>query len=406
MKIKKIAISELKSAEYNPRKVLKDTDKEYQAIKYSIDNYGYCTPIVWNEVTGNIVSGHQRFNILKQNGETEIEVSIVNMDCTKEKELNLALNKISGIWDTAKLELLVCELKSPVMKLIGFEDIINKRNKTEEDDFDIDNELVKTTEPMTKLGDIWKLGNHRIACGDSCDSDIILKLMDGEVADLVVTDPPYNVDIESAQGMREGCGYGSERFRTGDLVSIANDKMSDSNFAEFLNKAYSVMNDCLRKGGGLYIFYSGCESVNFITEAKKYFKFYETLIWVKNHLVIGRNDYHYKHEPILYLYKEGGKKYFTADRTQTTVILENKPLKNNLHPTKKPLKLLEKLIHNSSREKEIVLDIFGGSGSTLIACEQLDRVCYMCELEPKYVAIIIERWEKLTNMKAVKLCQS
>ena len=388
MEIRKIPITELKAAEYNPRKELKPTDKEYQAIKHSLDSYGYCTPIVWNEATGNIVSGHQRFNILKQSGATEIEVSVVNLDDAKEKELNLALNKISGIWDDAKLELLVCELQAPVMELMGFDDIIEKQKKVEEDEFDVEAELENITEPICKLGDIWQLGKHRLMCGDSCDSDSVARLMDGAVADMICTDPPYNVDYKGGKG----------KVR----IAIENDNMSDSNFKEFLQDSFRNMSSSLKAGGGYYIWHADMETIKFRTAANENIgKVRTILIWSKHHFCLGRQDYQWQHEPCLYGWKKGATHSWYSDRKQTTIIKFDRPTKSKLHPTMKPVGLIEYLIKNSSKQEDIILDPFLGSGTTLMACEKLQRFCYGIELDPKYCDVIIKRWQQFTGKEAI-----
>lgn len=283
------------------------------------------------------------------------------------------------------------------------------------DDFDAEAELPEV--PTAKYGDIYKLGQHRLMCGSSTDADDVQKLVDGAVMDLCVTDPPYNVDYEGTAG------------------KIENDNMDDLSFHDFLFDFYTQMLSVLREGGAYYIFHADSEGLNFRAALKKAGgQVKETLIWVKNSLVLGRQDYQWKHEPCLYGWKDGAAHYFTNDRCQTTVfeddtalkkmtkeqlievikesqdminpstiIHEAKPQRNELHPTMKPINLIGRLVRNSSKSKENVFDGFGGSGSTLIACEQLGRKCYTMELDPKYVDVIIKRWEELTGKKAVKI---
>ena len=274
-------------------------------------------------------------------------------------------------------------------------------------------------EPKAKLGDIYQLGNHRLMCGDSTKEEDVAKLMNGEFADLVVTDPPYNVAIENSQGM-----------------TIKNDNMGNDEFLKFLTKAFKCLNMYLKNGGAFYVWFASREHINFemaLNNNGLYVR--QELIWNKNSLILGRQDYQWKHEPCLYGWKDGDSHYFIDDRKQTTVIEdkkpdikkmkkeemqklleeiysdkasttiinEDKPSVNDLHPTMKPIKLIARQVKNSSKVKEKVLDLFGGSGSTIITCEQLDRKCYTMEFDPKYVDVIIERWENFTGQKAVKL---
>ena len=421
MKIQEIEISKLIPATYNPRKDLKPSDEEYQKIKKSILEFGFVSPLVVNEDM-TVIGGHQRLKVLQELGYTEVECIIVNLDKTKEKALNIALNKISGEWDTEKLENLLNELlqENFDVSITGFnseeiDDLLNEYLDTEEDKFDIDEAINEIEDPTTKQGNIWLLGNHRLMCGDSTSNEDVSKLMSGSLADLVITDPPYNVDIENSQGMR-----------------IQNDNMSNSAFNEFLTKSFKCMNEFLKPGGAFYIWFASREHINFESALNNNkLEVRQELIWNKNALVLGSQDYQWKHEPCLYGWKSGGSHYFIDDRTQTTiidnvktdfnkmkkeelvkiledivskinttVINENKPTVNDLHPTMKPIKLLGRLIKNSSRINEKILDLFGGSGSTLIAAEQSKRVCYMMELDPKYCDVIVKRWEKLTNKKA------
>lgn len=421
MEIRKIEINELIPATYNPRKDLKSSDEEYQKIKRSILEFGFVSPLVVNKDM-TVIGGHQRLKVLQELGYTEVECIIVDLDKTKEKALNIALNKISGEWDTEKLESLLNELLQEDfdVSITGFnseeiDDLLNEYLDTEEDNFDIDEAINEIEEPITKQGNIWLLGNHRLMCGDSTSNEDVSKLMSGSLADLVITDPPYNVDIENSQGMR-----------------IQNDNMSNSAFNEFLTKSFKCMNEFLKPGGAFYIWFASREHINFESALNNNkLEVRQELIWNKNALVLGSQDYQWKHEPCLYGWKSGGSHYFIDDRTQTTVIdnvktdfnkmkkeelvkilediiskinttviNENKPTVNDLHPTMKPIKLLGRLIKNSSRINEKILDLFGGSGSTLIAAEQSNRICYMMELDPKYCDVIVKRWEKLTNKKA------
>jgi len=228
-------------------------------------------------------------------------------------------------------------------------------------------------------------------CGDATKIKDVERLVDGRHADLVLTDPPYNVDYEGG---------------TKDKLKIQNDKMEDSQFLQFLTDAFTRMNENSKKGAAIYVFHSESEGYNFRSAFKAAgYSLRQCLIWAKNTMVIGRQDYHWQHEPILYGWKEGAKHAWYGDRKQTTLIRYDRPLRNAEHPTMKPVGLCGYLIGNSSKEGDIVLDLFGGSGSTLIACEQLNRICYMMELDPVYVDVIKNRWEHLTGLKAEKTDQ-
>ena len=245
-------------------------------------------------------------------------------------------------------------------------------------------------EPKSQVGDIYRLGRHRLMCGDSTDINAIEALMDGEKADLLVTDPPYNVDYEGG---------------TIDQLKIENDNMSDGAFREFLQSAFFCCDSVMKPGAAFYIWHADSEGYNFRTACKEIgWTVRQCLIWNKNSLVMGRQDYQWKHEPCLYGWKDGAAHTWNSDRKQTTVIDFDRPNRNDIHPTMKPIGLFEYLIHNSSRKDELVLDTFGGSGTCIMACEQDGRRCFTMELDPRYVDAIIDRWETFTGEKA-KLIQ-
>jgi DNA modification methylase len=437
MQIVNIKIKDLKPAKYNPRKELTPEDEEYKKIKRSIEEFGYIEPIIINKDM-TIIGGHQRANVLKDLGYNEVECIIVDLDKTKEKALNIALNKITGEWDYTKLSDLLLDLDTENydLTLTGFDTfeienmlapITDGEIEVIEDNFEVE----VPEEPKSKLGDIYQLGNHRLMCGDSTSEEDVAKLMNGEIADLVVTDPPYNVaigieDIEEAK----------IRKRRTDGLLIQNDAMEDEKFYNFLKKAFVNIYNNIKSGGVFYVWYASREVVNFQTALEKAgLTVKQELIWNKNSLVMGRQDYQWKHEPCLYGWKEGEAHYFVDDRTQTTIIedekqdftkmrkeelvklleeiysdkisttiiKEKRPSVSDLHPTMKPIKLIARQVKNSSKIGEKVLDLFGGSGSTLITCEQLNRNCYMMEYDPHYVDVIINRWEQYTGEKAIKL---
>lgn len=393
MNIQKIKIDKLIPATYNPRKDLKPGDAEYIKIKNSIENFGYVSPLIINKDM-TVIGGHQRLKVLKELGFTEIECIIVDLDKTKEKALNIALNKIQGDWDEEKLEALLQELKLDDFdtNLTGFDfdeidEILKDVTGSKEDNFDIDSAYEEIEEPITKQGDIWILGKHRLMCGDSTQKNDIMRLINNQDADMILTDPPYNVDYVG---------------KTAEALKIKNDNMSDNQFYEFLKKVFENMYSVTKEGASIYVFHADTEGLNFRKAFKDAgYKLAECLIWKKDCFVMGRQDYQWQHEPILYGWKEGAAHYFINDRTQSTILEFDRQKQSTLHPTMKPIDLIAKLIKNSSKENDIILDLFGGSGSTIIAAEQLNRNCYTMELDPKYCDVIVKRWETLTNKEAI-----
>ena len=413
--IEYLAIKDLTPYEKNART---HSEEQVEKLKNSLEEFGFINPVIIDE-NNMILVGHGRIMGAKKLGiETVPCIRIKYLTDDQKKAYILADNKLSdlGGWDLNLLneELLSIDLD---MSLFGFEEIEEPEIEITDDDFNIE-DLEPIKEPKSKRGEIYKLGNHYLMCGDSTNPDDVEKLMNGAVADLVVTDPPYNVAVSNSQGM-----------------TIENDDMSDADFKEFLNKSFYNLNKNLKEGGAFYVWYASKEHINFETELNNNgLQVRQCLIWVKQHFNLGRQDYKWKHEPCLYGWKDGAGHYFIDefnhptviedkidfdslkkeeaiqmlkdiynDGISTTVIHEDKPTINDLHPTMKPLKLIARLIRNSSKENEKVLDLFGGSGSTLIVCEQLNRQCYMMEYDPVYVDAIIERWENFTGEKAVLL---
>ena len=444
MNIENRYIRDLKPADYNPRKALTPEDAEYQKIKRSIETFGYVDPIIINR-DGTIIGGHQRHTVLKDLGYTEVAVVVLDLNKEDEKALNVALNKISGEWDEIKLKDLLVELDlgDYDISLTGFstqelEELVELTDfepDVSEDEFDSETayeDSVSDGEALVKQGEVWQLGAHRLMCGDSTDVDDVKKLMGGEMMDLIITDPPYNVNYEE-----KAAALNVWRPNNNGAMEIENDLMDNDEFYAFLYKAYSNMVEFMRAGAAIYVFHADSEGLNF----RKAFvdaglKLSECLIWEKNNFVLGRCDYHWRHEPILYGWKEGAKHYFVNDRTQdtvlleddvdfdamkkpelvqyikdlihryadqTTVIFEKKPMSSSLHPTMKPLELVGKLMKNSSKKGWNVGDFFGGSGSTLMAAEQLGRNAYLMEYDEHYASVIIKRWEDFTGQKAVRI---
>jgi DNA modification methylase len=382
MLIEKKNTAELLPADYNPRKDLKPGDPEYDKLKRSIEQFGYVEPVIWNKVTGRVVGGHQRLKVLIDMGITEVECVVVEMDAEKEKALNIALNKISGEWDKEKLALLIADLQGADfdVSLTGFDpaelDALFKdsiKDGIHDDDFDVGTELKKP--PITKLGDVWTLGRHRLVCGDSTKADTFDLLMAGGKANLVITDPPYNVNYE------------------GNAGKIKNDNMANDAFYNFLLSAFQNTEAVMADDASIYIFHADTEGLNFrraFSDAGFYLS--GCCIWKKQSLVLGRSPYQWQHEPVLYGWKKNGKHQWYSGRKETTIWEFDKPKKNGDHPTMKPIPLLAYPIMNSSMSNTLVLDPFGGSGSTLIACEQSDRSCYTIELDEKFCDVIVKRY--------------
>ena len=397
MEFKKLNINSLIPASYNPRKKLKPGDAEFEKIKNSITEFGYVDPIIVNSDM-TIIGGHQRWSVLKTLGYTEVDCVVIEIDKTKEKALNIALNKVTGEWNKELLADLIKDLQSLDYD-VGFtgfdppeiDELFNEvhSKETKEDEFNVDEALSENA--FVKEGDIWLLGRHRLMCGDSTNPDTVNLLMDGKKANLCITDPPYNCAYEGGTGMR-----------------IMNDNWSDSEkFYQFLLNAFKNAYNCLADGAAIYIFHSDAEKVNFFNATVDAgFHYSTTCIWVKNALVIGRMDFQMRHEPIIYAFKNTAKHKFYGDRKQTTVWEYDKPSKSKLHPTTKPLSLIGYPMGLSSQENGIVLDLFGGSGSTLITAEQLNRIAYLMELDPKYASVIVRRYiahkERIDDIKIIR----
>ena len=380
MKFVKKKITDLIPADYNPRKDLKPGDPDYEKLKHSMKEFGYVDPIIWNQQTGRVVGGHQRLKILQDEGIKEAECVVVNLDEEKEKALNIALNKISGDWDKDKLALLMTDLQASDLdvSLTGFDedeisDLLATEDDTHDDDFDIDSELDKP--PFSKSGDLWHLGKHTLLCGDATKTESYQKLLGDHKVNLVLTDPPYNVDYSSKAG------------------KIKNDHQTDDKFYQFLLAAFQNTNQAMANDASIYVFHADTEGLNF-RRAFQDAGFYLSgcCIWKKQSLVLGRSPYQWQHEPVLYGWKKDGKHEWYTGRKESTIWEFDRPKQSKEHPTMKPIPLLAYPIMNSTMSNCTVLDPFGGSGSTLIACEQTNRICYMMELDPKYCDVIINRY--------------
>lgn len=386
MEIKELPLKELKPAAYNPRKKLKKGDKEYEKIKQSLLKFGYVDPIIVNEDL-TVIGGHQRLTVLKDLDYETAKCVIVKLSKEDEKALNIALNKITGQWDETLLADLLLDLQESDfnLDLTGFEppeidNILSNVHDKElsEDEFDVEEELKKPT--VSRRGDIWQLGKHRVICGDSTKSETYDQLLGDKKANLVVTDPPYNVDVEETAG------------------KILNDNMSDGDFYQFLLSMFTQVENHMETDASIYVFHADTEGLNF----RKAFKdagFYLSgcCIWKKNSLVLGRSPYQWQHEPCLYGWKKKGKHQWFSDRNQTTIWEYDRPKSSKDHPTMKPIQLMAYPIQNSSMRGTIVLDPFLGSGSTLIAADQTGRVCYGIELDEKFVDVIVKRYIEITG---------
>lgn len=387
MEWRTIPIGDLRPAAYNPRKKLKAGDKEYEKIKNSIQAFGYVEPIIVNyDMT--VIGGHQRLTVLKDLGYTEVECVVLHIeDEHKVKALNIALNKITGTWNEQLLADLLVDLQSADFNtdLTGFEpaeidQLFSKvhNKKITEDDFDVGAELQKPT--IAQAGDLWLLGQHRILCGDALLPESYVKLMDGKKANLVLTDPPYNVNVEETAG------------------KIKNDNMSDEDFYKFLFAAFVNMEQNMEADASIYVFHADSKGLIF-RQAFHDAGFYLSgcCIWKKDRLVLGRSPYQWQHEPCLFGWKVGGKHQWYSDRKQTTIWEYDRPTSSKDHPTMKPIALMAYPIQNSCMSNCIVLDPFSGSGSTLIACEQTNRICYGIELDEKFVDVIVARYIEQTD---------
>lgn len=392
MQVVQMKIGDINPAKYNPRTI---TDEELSGLRESLKKFGFVEPLVLNTRTNTLVGGHQRLKAAELEGHIEVPVSLVDLSLAEEKALNVALNSptISGKFDEEVLKHLLEEIR------IEIPDVFEALNFGDFEIAEIPVEVLPpagsddggTGElpavPKSRKGDVWILGNHRIICGDATNFSDIEKLMDGAKADLYLTDPPYNVAYKG---------------KTAESLTIQNDEMGDENFKQFLVDSFSNAAMVMNAGAGFYIWHADTEGVNFrVAVEEAGLSLRQCLVWVKNTLVMGRQDYHWKHEPCLYGWKEGASHNWYSDRKQTTVLLFDKPSRNGEHPTMKPIELFEYQMGNSTKPGDLVLDTFLGSGTSLIAAEMTGRTCYGSELDERYVDVIIKRWQKLTEREAI-----
>lgn len=386
MQIELIHIDKIKPYENNPR----NNDEAVDKVAESINEFGFKIPIIVDK-DNIIIAGHTRYKAAKKLGLENIPV-IKAEDLTEQqvKAFRIMDNK-SSEFATWNYEALLIEMDSlklddynldftgfELNELEQLEDKYIPKEIQEDESFDIEEQLENIDQPKSKKGDIWLLGDNRLLCGDSTLKEDVSKLMNGHRAKLVFTDPPYNVNYEGA---------------TVDKLTIANDNMSQNDFYEFLSKVFNNYYENMEDGAPIYVCHADSEGENFRRAYRESgLKLAECIIWVKNTFVMGRQDYHWRHEPILYGWKEGTAHYFVDDRTQDTVWEISKPARNSEHPTMKPLALCARGIKNSSKPNDLVIDFFGGSGSTLMAATELNRVCYTMELDEKYADVIVLRY--------------
>lgn len=377
-------IKSIRPYEKNPRR----NDEAVDAVASSIREFGWQQPIVVDK-DGVIIAGHTRYKAAKKLKCDTVPVVVAD-DLTEDqvKAYRLADNKTGELaeWDTALLDEELAELADFDMSQFGFDTILQEEaREAEEDDYEVN----PPEEPKAKLGDIYQLGRHRLMCGDSTDAESVYQLcQDGQV-DMLLTDPPYGVDYTG---------------KTKDTLKIQNDATSDETLRDMLADAFSAANNIMKPGAVFYIWHADLKALVFrIACQMAGWEVRQVLIWVKNTMIMGRKDYQWKHESCLYGWKDGARHLWASDRKQTTILNFDRPTKNKEHPTMKPVKLFDYQIQNNTKGGDIVLDLFGGSGTTIVACEQNGRCARVMELDPRYVDVIIDRWEKLTGEKAVLL---
>ena len=379
----KTKLSDIKLNPNNPRLI---KDDKFIKLVQSIKNFPEMLdirPIVVNSDMV-ILGGNMRFKACKEAGLKEVPIIIADsLTEEQQREFLIKDNTSGGEWD---FEMLANEWDVEQLEEWGL-DVPNFDSEVleaEEDDFD----GTPPEEPITVLGDLYEIGEHRLLCGDSTQTDTFEKLMQGELADMVVTDPPYNVAYEG---------------KTKDALTIENDSMGNDDFYKFLYDFYSALTTAVKKGGAIYVWHASSEVINFgkaMVDAGWLLK--QQLIWVKNTMFMGRQDYQWKHEPCLYGWLAGDSHKWYSDRKQTTVIEWDKPLRNGEHPTMKPIGLFAYQIQNSSKKGDIVIDAFGGSGTAMVACEQTNRKARVIEYDPKYCDVIVKRMIKLDPSLIIK----
>ena len=363
--------------------------EQINKLRSSLREFGFINPVIVDK-DYNIIAGHGRVIAAKAENFTEVPCVLVDhLTEAQKKAYIIADNRMAldAGWDEELLRVEIEALQAEAfdVSLTGFDDkeisdlFKGQEPEVKDDDYDLSAALEKAA--FVERGDVWYVGKHRLVCGDATSPEDVALLMDGHRANLIVTDPPYGVSFRSASGL-----------------TIQNDSIKNEEFYQFLYKAFANMVAHMENGGSAYVFHADTEGLNFrkaFIDAG--FHLAGVCIWAKNSLVLGRSDYQWQHEPVLYGFLKNGKHNWYSDRKQTTIWNFDKPKRNANHPTSKPLDLLSYPIKNSSQENSIVLDTFGGSGSTLMACEQTNRICFMMELDEKYASVILRRYVENTN---------
>ena len=392
LKIEYIDVDKLTPYERNTRK---HTDKDIDIIAKSIEKYGFNDAIgIWGK-NATVVEGHGRLLAAKKLGMEKVPcVRLDHLTEQERREYAIAHNRSAEMseWD---FDILPDELEGLDFEGFDFGFDFGLENDTDTEVFEDDYDVEPPAEPKSKLGDIYQLGRHRLMCGDSTKAEDVERLMGGQTADLLLTDPPYNVALGQT-------GKSPRRRKDGKI--ILNDLLPDEAFREFLTLCFTNAKNSMKPGAGFYIWHADNEGYNFRGAAKDAgFTLRQTLIWVKNRFTLGRQDYQWQHEPCLYGWADGASHVWYSDRKQSTVLNFDNPTVSKEHPTMKPIALFDYQIKNSTKSGDIVLDLFGGSGTTIMAAEQDGRIGYLMELDPRYVDVIIDRYEKFTGDKATKI---
>lgn len=366
------------------------SDDQVAQIAASIRAFGFTNPVLIDEAN-NLIAGHGRVMAARKLGMTEVPAIVVTgMDERKRRALIIADNKLAlnASWDMEALLVEVRDLGDEFGELMGFSDDELAAMMVEETEGLTDEDAVPEVPavPVTVEGDVWVLGRHRLMCGDSTSIDHLQRLCNGQLVDMWLTDPPYNVAYEGG---------------TKEKLTIQNDSMGDDQFRQFLRDAYVAADAVMKAGAVFYIWHADSEGYNFRGAAKDAgWTVRQCLIWKKSSLVLGRQDYQWMHEPCLYGWKDGAAHLWAADRKQTTILQFDKPSRNGEHPTMKPVELFEYQMLNNSKGSDLVLDSFAGSGTTAIACEKHGRNARLMELDPKYCDVIVKRWQDFTGQEA------
>lgn len=394
-----IKIEQIKTAALTPyaRNSRTHSEEQVAQVAASIREFGFTNPVLI-DADGVIVAGHGRVMAAKSLGMDKVPcIRLGHLNDAQIRAYVIADNKLAenAGWDEDMLRLEIQHLQSVDfdLSLMGFSDddlssLLEDEEQQQEGLTDADQVPEAQRVVISRPGDIWTMGKHRLMCGDSTSVEQVQVLMGGGMADLLLTDPPYNVAYKGG---------------TKDALTIKNDSMSDGDFRKFLQNVYRAANAVMRPGAVFYVWHADSEGYNFRGAANDIgWTIRQCLIWAKNSLVLSGQDYHWRHEPCLYGWKDGAAHYWGSDRSQTTLLEFNRPTRNGEHPTMKPVDLFRYQVENSSRPRDAVLDLFGGSGTTMIVCEQANRHAYLMELDPKYCDVIIRRWQDFTGKAAVR----